>query len=159
MLIGQRMTKSPDADNKRRCICAIFAAILWLPLICTAHDVVIERNVNLRVGPSTQTDVIKLLKAGDQARLLNPEKKNNYYRVLHNAGVGWVWSNNVKVFPEYLRKQWKHWSDADGDCQHTRQEVLIAESEIAVTFTNSDKCKVASGRWTDPRKSSARSSP
>ena len=111
---------------------------------------VIERNVNLRVGPSTNTEVIKLLKAGDQARLLNLEKRNNYFRVLHNAGVGWVWSNNVKLYPEYLRKQWKHWSDADGNCQHTRQEVLIEESEIAVTFTDPDECRVLSGRWTDP---------
>ena len=69
---------------------AFLVAILWLPLMCTAHDVVIERNVNLREGPSTQTEGIQLLKAGDQARLLNPEKQNNYYRVLHNAGVGWV---------------------------------------------------------------------
>ncbi len=115
-----------------------------------AHDVVIERNVNLWVGPSTQTEVIKLLKTGDQARLLNLEKQNNYYRVLHNAGVGWVWSNKVKVITEYLRKQWRHWSDADGDCQDTRQEVLIEESEIAVTFTNADECRVLAGRWTDP---------
>ena len=61
---------------------AFLVAILWLPLMCTAHDVVIERNVNLRVGPSTQTEVIKLLKAGDQARLINLEKQNNYYPVL-----------------------------------------------------------------------------
>ncbi len=44
-----------------------FAALLWMPLICAAHDVVIERNVNLRVGPSTETEIIKLLNAGDQA--------------------------------------------------------------------------------------------
>ena len=56
----------------------------------------------------------------------------------------------MKVLPEYQRKQWKHWSGADGDCQDARQEVLIDESEIAFTFTNSDECRVASGRWTDP---------
>lgn len=56
----------------------------------------------------------------------------------------------MKLLPEYQRKQWKHWSGADGDCQDTRQEVLIEESEIAVTFINSDECRVASGRWTDP---------
>jgi len=142
-----------EASRRRRRVWdfrVLAAAMLTLPLVCTAHDVVIERNVNLRVGPSTQTEIIKLLKAGDQARLLNPEKQNNYYRVLHNAGVGWVWSNNVKLYPEYLRKQWKHWSDADDDCQDTRQEVLIEESEIAVTFTDSDECRVLAGQWTDP---------
>jgi len=45
----------------------LLVALFLLPLICTAHDVVIERNVNLRVGPSTQTEVIKLLKASDKA--------------------------------------------------------------------------------------------
>ena len=87
---------------------ALLIAIFLMPFVCTAHDVVIERNVNLRVGPSTQTEVVQLLRAGDQARLLDLEKQNNYYTVLHNPGVGWVWSNNVKVLPEYLRKQWKH---------------------------------------------------
>ena len=47
-------------------------------------------------------------------------------------------------------KQFMTMIGADGDCQDTRQEVLIAESEIAVTFANSLQCKVASGRWTDP---------
>ena len=61
----------------------------------------------------------------------------------------------------YDRKDWPHWSDVDRDCQDTRQEVLIAESEIPVTFKTSKRCKVKKGRWrcpytgrifTDPRK-------
>lgn len=40
-----------------------------------------------------------------------------------------------------------HWSDVDKDCQDTRQEVLIEESLIPVTFKTDKKCKVASGLW------------
>ena len=52
--------------------------------------------------------------------------------------------------PRYDRKEWRHWVDQDRDCQDARQEVLIAESEIEVTFKSSDNCRVASGRWTGP---------
>ncbi len=53
---------------------ALLVAIFLMPFVCTAHDVVIERNVNLRVGPSTQTEVIRLLEAADQARLLDLDR-------------------------------------------------------------------------------------
>lgn len=41
------------------------------------------------------------------------------------------------------------WIDADGDCQNTRQEVLIRDSLIPVTLS-SNKCSVTSGLWLCP---------
>lgn len=42
------------------------------------------------------------------------------------------------------------WADADGDCQNSRQEALIAQSTVAVSFTSSRACTVKSGRWISP---------
>ena len=49
----------------------------------------------------------------------------------------------------YDRTLFKHWVDADGDCQNARSEVLIseAESDTPLTYTTSGRCTVATGRW------------
>ncbi len=52
--------------------------------------------------------------------------------------------------PDYDRDDWKHWTDVDGDCQNTRQEVLIEESSTSVEFEDNRMCRVESGSWTDP---------
>ena len=52
--------------------------------------------------------------------------------------------------PDYDRGDWKHWVDADGDCQDARQEVLIEESLVAVTFETDRECRVATGQWWAP---------
>ena len=49
----------------------------------------------------------------------------------------------------YDRSLYKHWTDHDGDCQDTRQEVLIAESLRPVELDDVG-CTVLSGRWRDP---------
>ena len=52
--------------------------------------------------------------------------------------------------PDTNRDDWRHWVDDDGDCQNARHETLVAESRIAVTFTDEDRCTVATGEWLDP---------
>lgn len=56
----------------------------------------------------------------------------------------------VYVTPEYDRAEWQHWIDDDGDCQDTRQEVLIEEATSSITYTDSRQCRVASGTWIGP---------
>ena len=47
----------------------------------------------------------------------------------------------------YRRKDWRHWIDEDGDCQNTRAEVLISQSEVRVEFATSRDCRVVKGAW------------
>ena len=54
------------------------------------------------------------------------------------------------TLPDYDRNHWKHWTDADRDCQDARNEVLIAESRTTVAYRTDRKCRVAAGEWLAP---------
>jgi hypothetical protein len=45
------------------------------------------------------------------------------------------------------RTNFKLLIDANGDCQNTRAEVLIAESRVTPTYTTTRHCTVATGKW------------
>jgi hypothetical protein len=68
------------------------------------------------------------------------------------AGTALAQSGNL---PDYERNEWRHWEDFDGDCQNTRQELLISQSQIAVSFASPRACTVALGQWLDPYTGSA----
>jgi len=56
----------------------------------------------------------------------------------------------VPTPPDYDRKAWAHWQDADDDCQDTRHEVLARASLVPVEYRADARCKVARGRWRCP---------
>ena len=60
--------------------------------------------------------------------------------------IGDATDNNTGI-TRYNRKDWRHWIDEDGDCQNTRAEVLISQSQVSVEFATSRDCQVIKGSW------------
>ena len=44
---------------------------------------------------------------------------------------------------------WSYEEDFDGDCQSTRQEILVLTSRVDVRYTNPRNCVVRTGEWLD----------
>lgn len=63
------------------------------------------------------------------------------------TSVAFVVADVPPGIPAYDRDDWRHWTDADGDCQNTRAEVLIDESRAPVGFATASGCRVVSGQW------------
>jgi hypothetical protein len=48
----------------------------------------------------------------------------------------------------YVRSDWKHWNDKDGNCLDTRAETLKSRS-LSIVVMNKRGCKVKYGKWKD----------
>lgn len=115
-----------------------------------AQVAVVIQPVHLRADPSTNQPPLRLLFPPERLQLIPPKEEGDFYRVRTEGNdTGWVWKRNVSL---YKRDDWMRqgkWLDANGDCQDTRHEVLIAESSLTVTF-NPSGCRVIAGQWQDP---------
>lgn len=49
----------------------------------------------------------------------------------------------------YNEDDWPYWM-LTGGCQTARTQILVATSEVPVTYTNPRQCEVREGKWTDP---------
>lgn len=56
---------------------------------------------------------------------------------------------NRMVSKLYDRSDWPHWIDADNDCQDTRAEILIRDSQVPAKYKRNKPCNVTWGKWFD----------
>jgi hypothetical protein len=148
---------------------ALSMLLSWVAVPAHGQWAVVRRNVNLRAQPSTGSAPTRLLRSGTELELVWPDWVNRYYYVLTEAGeIGWAWANNVRLVPDSEVQSLDHfprergtvprfnrdthyggWTDDDADCQDTRAEVLVRDSDGGVVADNRG-CQVRQGRWPDP---------
>ncbi len=136
---------------------------LW-SLSANAIIIEVRKNANIYEEPNSSSTRIGRIEATRSstvdARLVGFERENDFYRIIvpDTGVIGWIHKGRGRLRAEeprdtvsvFDRDTYNHWIDADGDCQTTRHEVLIRDSEIGVTFRDSSNCEVRSGTWTDP---------
>lgn len=67
------------------------------------------------------------------------------------AGGGGILTARGEDVPAYDRGEWlPDWSDEDGNCRDTRQEVLARESFPGTVEWDAAGCRVVKGYWRDP---------
>lgn len=148
-----------------KAILAGVLACIVLPSIVLAGSLEILRTVNVYEEPSRYSSKIGRLEVGQGndpliVELFQEEPRNGYYNIQlpDSSKLGWVYKGRVRRIVEasdeyvpYDRSLYRHWIDADRDCQDTRAEVLIRDDDDGqVEFDTERKCRVTKGRWYDP---------
>jgi hypothetical protein len=124
----------------------------------------VRREATIYEEPSKKSSVLAVVIPGQTAKpllleLVAVDKSHGYYpvHVPDTRKKGWIYKTYVRRHPGpdphytvYRRSLYKHWVDADGDCQDTRQEVLIRDATGKVDFAKPRKCVVVRGQWLDP---------
>ena len=71
------------------------------------------------------------------------------FDISRRAGRDSLMTNHRDREKFFNEDDWSFEEDYDGDCQSTRQELLILTSVAEVRFTNPRNCVVRTGRWID----------
>lgn len=141
------------------------AWLLLFPLAALAADYLeVRREAAVYSEPSKSSTKLATVDPAERSpyllKLLTDKPVNGYYQVhlAKNNEKGWIYKTYVRrhqgqhpKYVAYKRTFYRHWIDEDGDCQDTRQEVLIRDaSNNKVTFQDEQRCKVTQGTWPDP---------
>jgi hypothetical protein len=124
----------------------------------------VRREAPIYAEPNKKSDKLAEVVPGETdnpalLELVTTEKSYGYYpvHVPDTRKKGWIYKTYVRRHPgpeprytAYRRSLYKHWVDADGDCQDTRQEVLIRDATGKVDFKKPRNCVVVHGQWLDP---------
>jgi len=143
----------------------LFVILLLAVYASEAADYLeVRRDATIYKEPNKKTDKLADVTPGEPSKpilleLVTIEKSHGYYSVFlpETRKQGWIYKTYVRRHPgpephytAYRRSLYKHWVDADGDCQNTRQEVLIRDATGEVDFEKPRKCVVRKGQWLDP---------
>jgi hypothetical protein len=138
--------------------------LLVIPTSQAAEYLEVRREATIYAEPAKSSTRLADVLQGESNKpllleLVTVERSHGYYLVYlpDSRKQGWVYKTYVRRHPgpeprreAYRRSLYKHWIDADGDCQDTRQEVLIRDATGKVDFEKPKKCNVVRGQWNDP---------
>ena len=77
--------------------------------------------------------------------MTNCEMPDSFTRIGRDS----ILSDNRDREKFFNEDDWNFEIDGDGDCQSTRQEMLILTSKVPVKYTNPRNCVVRTGEWLD----------
>ena len=138
-----------------------------IPVFASADYLEVRRSAWVYEEPSRHSEKLHhiVLDAANRPyllRLAQDTRENGYYKVRlrGQTQTGWIYKSLVRRYtgpsdhPRYVsykRSLYRHWIDADGDCQKTRAEVLIRDDDDhVVEFKTNKRCRVIGGTWRDP---------
>ena len=140
-------TADRGTADRIRLLAVVLAALLFIPGCGVTEPPLPSAPLPipsvLRVEPTETPAVPAVIPTSEPEAMAMPSGSDDITLTISVAPA----SQNI---PDYNRGDWRHWIDADRDCQDARQEVLIAESETTPIFAGPEECRVTHVYLTGP---------